>query len=52
MDLYTPDYILVHEPALLYEEGVAQLARSESESLREVSEFQFPGYKLYSYSEF
>lgn len=52
VNLYTPDYILVHDPLLLYETGIEQLAQADSGSLLEVIEFQFPGYKLYSYSAF
>ena len=43
-DVYQPDYMLVHEPLWDLERGLVEL--SERASVLEVTEFDFPGFRL------
>ena len=47
--LHPPDYILSRDPPRFYERSVTFLQRNEPESLEEVTEFDFPDFKLYRY---
>ena len=49
LELHPPDYILARDPPRFFERAVTFLRTNRPDDLVEVSEFEFPGYKLYRF---
>ena len=49
LELHPPDYILAREPPRFFERAVTFLQINRPEALIEVSDFEFPNYKLYRF---
>ncbi len=49
LELHPPDYILARDPPRFFERAVTFLRTNRPDDLVEVSEFEFPDYKLYRF---